>query len=127
MSEPIVRVRQVMKTDFDTVDSMATVYDALKSMRHIETKCLIVNKRHDDDEWGMVLASDIARQVIARDRSAERVNLYEIMTKPVLSVRSHMDVRYCARLFERFQLHCAPVVEDGEIVGIVTYTDIVLG
>ena len=126
MSEPIVRVRQVMKTDFDTVDGMATVFDALKSMRHIETKCLIVNKRHDDDEYGVLLLSDVARKVIGQNRSPERVNVYEVMAKPVITVDPEMNIRYCARLFDRFELSRAPVVEHGKVVGIVSFTDMVL-
>lgn len=126
MSEQIVRVRQVMKTEFDTVDSMITVYDALKSMRHIETKCLIVNKRHDDDEYGVLLLSDIARKVIGPNRSPQRVNVYEVMAKPVITVDPEMNIRYCARLFDRFELSRAPVVEHGRVVGIVSFTDMVL-
>lgn len=126
MSEQIVRVRQVMKTDFDTVDSMTTVFDALKSMRHIETKCLIVNKRHDDDEYGVLLLSDVARKVIGQNRSPERVNVYEVMAKPVITVDPEMNIRYCARLFDRFELSRAPVAEDGKVVGIVSFTDMVL-
>lgn len=126
MSEQIVRVRQVMKTEFDTVDSMATVYDALKSMRHIETKCLIVNKRHDDDEYGVLLLSDVARKVIGENRSPQRVNVYEVMAKPVITVDPEMNIRYCARLFDRFELSRAPVVEHGKVVGIVSFTDMVL-
>ena len=126
MSEPIVRVRQVMKTDFDTVDSMATISEALKSMRHVETKCLIVNKRHDDDEYGVLLLSDVARKVIGQNRAPERVNVYEVMAKPVITVDPEMNIRYCARLFDRFELSRAPVVEHGKVVGIVSFTDMVL-
>lgn len=124
--KPIVRVREVMKTRFDLVDGMTTVAEALRTMQHVETKALIVKKRHDDDEYGMVLISDIARQVLARDRAPERVNVYEIMTKPVIAVDPDMDIRYCARLFERFDLSRAPVVENGEVIGIVSVTDMVL-
>ncbi|MFZ5621415.1 MAG: CBS domain-containing protein [Pseudomonadota bacterium] len=124
--KPIVRVRGVMKTRFDLVDGMTTVAEALRTMQHVETKALIVKKRHDDDEYGMVLISDIARQVLARDRAPERVNVYEIMTKPVIAVDPDMDIRYCARLFERFDLSRAPVVENGEVIGIVSVTDMVL-
>jgi len=126
VSEKIIRVRQVMKTDFDTVDSLATVYDALKSMRHIETKCLIVNKRHDDDEYGILLISDVARKVVAQNRAPERVNVYEVMAKPVIAVDPEMNIRYCARLFARFELSRAPVIEHGKVVGIVSFTDMVL-
>ncbi len=127
MSEKeIVRVKNVMKHDFDMIDGMATISDALNTMRHVETKCLLVNKRHEDDEYGMLLISDIARQVVARDRSPQRVNVYEIMAKPVISVDPEMDIRYCARLFERFHLSRAPVLDGGKVVGIISFTDMVL-
>lgn len=125
-SKPIIRVREVMKTRFDFVDGMTTVAEALRTMRHVETKALIVTRRDDDDEYGMLLISDIACQVLARDHAPERVNVYEIMTKPVISVAPDMDIRYCARLFERFDLSRAPVIEDGTVIGIVSFTDMVL-
>lgn len=124
--QEIVRVREVMKKHFDLVDGMTSVKDALDRMQHVETKCLIVNKRHPDDEFGMLLISDIARQVLGRDRAPDRVNVYEIMTKPVITVSPDMDIRYCARLFDRFQLSRAPVVSEGQVVGIVSLTDLVL-
>ena len=101
----IVRVRDVMKKNYDIVDGMTTVKDALKKMRYVDTKCLIVDKRHEDDEYGIVLLSDIAKQVIAKDRAPERVNVYEVMSKPVIPVDPAMDIRYCARLFEKFGLY----------------------
>ncbi|MGA1561564.1 MAG: CBS domain-containing protein [Gammaproteobacteria bacterium] len=121
-----VSVRQVMKTHFDEVDGLATIRDALNTMQHVETKMLIVRKRDDHDEIGVLLLSDIAKEVIAKDRSPDRVNVYEIMSKPVISVEPDMDIRYCARLFERFGLSRAPVVENGKLVGTVSYTDMVL-
>jgi CBS domain-containing protein len=86
----------------------------------------VVRKRHDDDEFGMVMISDIARQVLAQDRAPDRVNIYEIMSKPLLSVPPDMDIRYCARLFNRFDLSRAPVLDQGEIIGIVSLTDLVM-
>ncbi|HHC73332.1 MAG TPA: CBS domain-containing protein [Thiotrichales bacterium] len=127
MSErQVIRVRDVMKRDYDLIDGMTTVDEALRTMQHVETKALIVDKRHEDDEYGMLLISDIARHVLAKDRAPERVNVYEIMAKPVISVDPEMDIRYCARLFERFELSRAPVVENGKVVGIVSFTDMVL-
>lgn len=122
----IVRVRDVMKTEFDVIDGMTTVADALCKMKHVETKALIVDKRHENDEYGMLLISDIARKVLAKDRNPARLNAYEIMAKPVITVDPDMDIRYCARLFERFELSRTPVVENGKLIGIVSLTDMVL-
>lgn len=122
----IVRVRDVMKPHFDMVDGMTTVAEALKTMQHVDTKCLIIDKRHEDDEYGMLLISDIARKVLAVDRAPERVNVYEVMAKPVITVDPDMDIRYCARLFDRFGLSRCPVVNGGEVLGIISFTDMVL-
>ncbi len=122
----VIRVRDVMKQEFDMIDGRVTVMEALRTMKHVETKSLIVNKRHENDEFGMVLISDIAREVLAKDRSPDRVNVYEIMAKPLLPVDPDMDIRYCARYFENFNLSRAPVVENKKVIGIISYTDMVL-
>ncbi len=124
--EDIVRVRDVMKTELDIVDGMLTVTEALKSMKYPETHTLIVDKRHADDEYGVVMFRDMAKKVLARDYSPNRVNVYEIMSKPVVSVHPDMDIRYCTRLFDRFGLSRAPVLENQKIIGLVSYSDIVL-
>ena len=121
-----VRVRDVMKREFDLVDGKLTVREALDGMRHEEARALIVDKRHPDDEYGIVLLSDIAKKVLAADRSPDRVNLYEIMSKPVLGIDPEMDIRYCARLLERFGIMRAPVIENRTVIGVVSFHDLVL-
>lgn len=127
-SQPLIRIRDVMKKSFNSVDGLDTVDSALKKMVHLENHILIVNKRNKHDEYGVVLLADIAKKVIAQDRSPKRVNIYEIMSKPLISVRGDMDIRYCVRLFNRFGLNIAPVTDDetGELIGTVSYNDIVL-
>ncbi len=122
----IVRVREAMNERFDVIDGMATVSQALRLMRDTNAECLMVDKRHADDEYGMLLVSDIARHVLGQDRSPERVNVYEVMAKPVIAVDPDMDIRYCARLFTRFDLTRAPVIENGKVVGIVSFADLVM-
>ena len=122
----LIRVQDVMKDRYDIVNGLSTVAEALQQMKHTETKCVVVDKRNDNDEYGIVMLSDIATQVLGKDRSPQRVNIYEIMAKPVITVHPDMDIRYCARLFERFGISRAPVVEDRQVVGIVSHTDMVL-
>ncbi|ELR64755.1 hypothetical protein C942_02161 [Photobacterium marinum] len=126
MSKKVIRVRDVMMDTYAIVEGLTTVAEAVEIAKERQVKALIVNKRHDDDEYGIVLMNDIAKKVLAIDRSPQRTNVYEIMTKPALSVNAGMDVRYCARLFERFGISRAPVIEDGKVLGMVSYNNIVL-
>jgi CBS domain-containing protein len=121
-----IRVRDVMTQDYQTVDGIMTVRDGVCRMRDTGAVALIVQKRNDDDEYGIVLLSDVAREVLARDRAPERVNIYEIMSKPVIGVDPDMDIRYCTRLFDKFGLSYAPVIDNGELKGIVSYASMVL-
>lgn len=125
--ENIKRVGDVMTSDFILVDGLATIAEAVQQMKVAGASCMIVRKRHEDDEYGILLMSDIAKHVIARDRSPDRVNVYEIMAKPVISVRPSMDVRYTARMFESFGLSVAPVLRSSQVLGVVTYESIVFG
>jgi predicted transcriptional regulator len=124
--QKLVRVQDIMKTEFDRIDGIVTIAEALRQMKHPEVRCLIVNKRHADDEFGMLFLMDIARHVLAKERSPERVNVYEIMVKPVLTVSPKMDIRYCARILDRFNVLRAPVIENDDVIGIVGFSDLVL-
>lgn len=122
-----IQIKDAMNTDsYFFVDGMLTVAEGMKIAKQNNVTALIINKRDDNDEYGLVLLSDIAKRVIARNRSPERVNLYEIMAKPMLSVPPSMNVKYCVRLFERFHIHAAPVLEGNKMIGMVDYTDMVL-
>jgi predicted transcriptional regulator len=115
-----------MRTDVTFVDGRTDILEALRIMKRVKATCLIVEKRSETDEYGLLLFSDIARQVIALDRAPERVNVFEVMAKPVVSVRPDMDIRYCARLFDRCSISHAPVIENEKVVGIVSYYLLVL-
>jgi predicted transcriptional regulator len=119
-------VRDCMRTDITEIDGTMDVLSALKTMKKVGATSLIVKRRDETDEHGLLLFSDIAKEVIAKDRAPERVNVYEVMAKPVLSVRPDMQIRYCARLFDNFGISHATVVEDDKIVGIVSYYLLVL-
>jgi predicted transcriptional regulator len=127
MTHKLVQVRDAMTTDnYQFADGMMTVAEGIKLAKKHNVSVLIINKRNAQDEYGLVMLADIAKEVIAKDRSPDRVNLYEIMAKPLISVLPDMDVRYCARLFERFSIHLAPVIENKDIIGMVDYTNMVL-
>ena len=122
-----VRVGDVMTPELYSIDGVATVADAMALMKRHDVETLVVNRRDETDEVGLVLASDVAREVIARNRSPERVNVYEIMSKPVLTLPPDMLTRYAVRLLVRFQVSRSIVVDnDRNPIGFVTLRDLVI-
>ncbi len=121
----VIKARDVMRSNYLEVDGMTTVAEALSRMRAEQSRVAIVKKRNENDAFGIVLLSDIAKLVLAKDRAPDRVNVYEIMSKPVIPVEPDMDVRYVARMFDQFGLSNAPVLEKGEVIGIVSYEELV--
>ena len=127
MNKDLVRVGDVMTTTIRTIGRMDTVAQAIQVMREAGVSSLVVERRDPSDEYGLVTISHIAREVIANDRAAERVNVYEVMAKPVLTLPIDMQTKYAVRLLVGFSLTCALVVDQSRSpVGIVTLRDIVL-
>ncbi len=122
-----ITVSEAMTASVRTIDATATVKDAIQMMRDHALSSLAVERRDEHDEYGLLVISDVAREVIAKNRAAERVNVYEIMSKPVLTLSADMKIRYAVRLLVRFDLSRALVVDTGrQPVGIVTLRDMVL-
>lgn len=118
-----IRVREVMTPSPRVIEGLATVRQAVELMRDNSVSSLIIDRRHEGDEYGMVTVHDIAGQVIGPDRSLDRVSVYEVMSKPVLTVDVDMDVKYAIRILTRFRLSRALVTDKGTMVGIVTLRD----
>jgi CBS domain-containing protein len=126
MDNKRICVKDVMKSNYGTVDGNMTIIEALNEMKRLQTAVLVVNKRDADDEYGLLLVSDIAREVLAKNRAASRVNVYEIMTKPAVCVAPDMDIRYCSRLMSSFNLTRVLVVKDDAVLGTVNPRGLVL-
>jgi len=126
MQKKIIKARDVMRSQFVEIDGVATVTDAIDAFRNHDIEMLIVKKRDQNDAFGIVLLSDIVKKVLAKDRAVDRVNIYEIMSKPVISIEPEMDVRYCARLFSNFGLSHTVVAEGGKVLGVVGYKELLV-
>ena len=87
---------------------------------------MVVEKRYEGDEYGLLVVTDIASKVIGNNRSPERTNVYEIMTKPVICVDKDMDIKYACRMLANFRISRAFVTNGGYVVGIVILCDMVL-
>ncbi|XOF33545.1 MAG: CBS domain-containing protein [Candidatus Electrothrix sp. YB6] len=122
----IIRARDIMRTKVVTINGMATVREAADKMRNEHVSHLLVEKRTGDDAWAMVSIRDLVESVFVPGRAAEEVNVFEVMTKPVITVPPDMDIRYVARLLHNTGLTRVPVEEDGELIGIISLFSLVL-
>jgi len=118
--------RDVMTKKIVFVDGMATTKEAVEIMRSEMVEALIVKKRHPQDAYGIVIVRDFIEGVIIQDKNSEEVNVFEIMTKPAISVPADMDVRYVANLLIKVGLRMAPVELNGEYIGMVSLSDLIL-
>jgi CBS domain-containing protein len=119
----MLKAADVMTKDVATIRSSATVAEAVKLMRARDWRALIVDRRHEQDAYGIISESDIVYKVIAYGKDPGKVRVYEVMTKPCIAINPDLGLEYVARLFADYHLHRAPVIQ-GELLGIISLTDI---
>jgi CBS domain-containing protein len=114
-----------MSQDLVFINGIASAREAVELMKRHQVDVLIVNKRNEFDAYGILVAQDLIRGVLAASRSADDVSVYEIMTKPLVSVPASMDVKYVARLLLNLGLKQVPVEENGTLIGIISLRSLV--
>lgn len=118
-----MQAREIMTTDVVTVVGSATIAEAVKIMKDKKLRALIVERRNDQDPYGIVTETDIVYKVAAFGHDPKQMRVYEIMTKPCIEVNPDLGVEYVARLFANTRIRRAPVVQ-GKLVGVISISDI---
>ncbi len=124
MSETML-VSQIMMPNFKKIDGVTRVAEALKMMKEENLNAILIEPRDEADVFGILTLKDIARKVISQRRKLHETHVYEIMSKPVLSVPASMPVPYAARLLTNFNVSYAMVIENNKVVGMVSLKGIV--
>ena len=119
----MLRARDIMTTEVVTISGSATVADAVKVMKDKGLRALIVEPRSDRDPYGIVTETDIVYKGAAYGNDPKKMRVFEIMTKPCITVQPDLGVEYVARLFANTRTRRAPVIE-GKLLGIVSVSDI---
>ncbi len=118
--------KDVMNKKIILIDGMATAKEAVELMRKEKVESLIIKKRNSQDAYGIVNVHDFIKGVIIQDKTFEEVNVFEIMTKPVISVPADMDSRYVASLLINIGVRMAPVEENGDYIGMISLSNLIL-
>ncbi|MGH2413041.1 MAG: CBS domain-containing protein, partial [Microcystaceae cyanobacterium] len=89
----------------------------------VRLSALVVERRHEQDAYGIVTETDIVYKVAAFGFDPKEMRVYKIMTKPCIMVNSDLGVEYVARMFAQTHIRRAPVIK-GKLAGIISVTDI---
>ena len=119
-------VRQLLASkgyDVWSVLSDSTVFDALKLMAEKDVGAVIVLS--DGEICGILSERDYARKVVLEGKASISTPVSEIMTSPVLIVEPEHTVDRCMALMTDKHLRHLPVVENDQIVGMVSIGDVV--
>ncbi|MBF2002465.1 MAG: CBS domain-containing protein [Synechococcales cyanobacterium M58_A2018_015] len=119
----MLKAADIMSTDVATIRGSATVAEAVKLLKERGVRSLIVQRRHDQDAYGLISETDIVYKVTAYGKDPKRVRVCDIMSKPCIVVNPDLGVEYVARLFANTGIHQAPVIQ-GDLLGMITITDI---
>ncbi len=119
----MLKAHDIMTNRVVTIQSLATVAEALDLMRKNQVHALVVDHSSPDDAYGLVVDEDIVYNVIAEGEDPSAVQVYEIMTKPCVVVNPDLSVEYVAKLFANVGIRCAPVIQE-KLLGIISVTDI---
>ena len=120
-----VRVRDVMIRDVVTIDGAAPLMEGLELMMERSVKSIVIPPKADGDAFGILTFTDISRKVIAADERLEMLNIFDVMTKPCITVAESLDIRFAAKMMTGLGLSRLIVTDGNSLQGIVSMTDLV--
>jgi signal-transduction protein with cAMP-binding, CBS, and nucleotidyltransferase domain len=121
----LILSKQAVSDKVVFIDGLATVKEAIELMRTHGVEALVVNKRDETDAFGMIDIKAVNQGVIVPNKRLEEVSVYEISTKPIVTVSADLNARYLPRLLSQLGLERILVEERGELLGFVSLKSLV--
>ena len=117
-----LEVRNFMVSNVITIETNALVMDAVKIMNQHMIGCLVVNK--NGSPVGMVTERDLLKRLLAESKNPEKTRIQEIMSKPLIVAKPDMEIEEVIKFMFDRKIKKIPIVEDGKLLGLVTFTDL---
>ena len=120
-------VKEIMtpKSTLITVSPMASVREALTLMREHKVRSVVVEKNAPSGAYGLVTFKNILQSIVAEDGDIDLLNVYDIANTPAISVSAQLDIKYAARMMVTSSIKRLLVIDNNELEGIVTMSDII--
>lgn len=117
-------VEKLMSERVVTIDIASSVFDAAREIMDRDIGCVVVLKERK--VVGIITKGDILREAVMKRLDPSALNVERIMSQPVLTVGMTDTLTEASNLMSEENLTKLPVVnKKGELVGIITSTDII--
>jgi CBS domain-containing protein len=123
MVEKIASILKSKGSAIHSVSPDATVYEALAMMAAKEIAAVLVMEQ--GSLLGIVSAKDYGSKVVLQGKSGKEVLAREIMSSPVVTVGPEVKVMDGMQIMIKKKIRHLPIIENGELVGLVTLGDLV--
>lgn len=100
-----------------------TVYEAIHQMGEKNIGALVVME--NDQVVGVLSERDYSRKVVLQGRTSRDTKVGEIIDRPAVTVRSRDGIEKCMELMTRNRIRHLPVVDDGQLMGVISMGDLV--
>ncbi len=119
-------VRQILQNKGKqvwTIAPSASVFSALQLMAEKDVGALVVME--NVDLLGVFSERDYARKFMLHEKSTEETQVQELMSSPVITVRSGMSIGACMAIMTNRHVRHLPVVEGEKVIGVISIGDVV--
>ncbi len=119
-----INVEDIMARDVATVPTDTSLSGIMKEMRDKHVTSVIVEISKPEGKYGMVTRKDVLIRILLDKEDIDKTKALDIMSYPLLSVTPDMRIGDVARIMQRANIRRFPVVENGNIVGVISNSDI---
>jgi CBS domain-containing protein len=124
-AELMLEVRDVMTYPAITEEGDASVAKILKIMKMSGIGSVIITE--EDKPVGIVTDRDIVMKVIMKDRDPSKLKVKEVMSSPLMTIAADASLRRACKLLVEKGIRRLLVIDDEELVGVVSLRNILTG
>lgn len=117
-----IRMRDIMVRKVVSTTNDSTVEEAVKLMNDHEIGCLIVTE--NEKAVGILTERDLLKRILAKSENLKGIRVEEVMSTPLISVEPSVEIGDASKLMFEKNIKKMPIIRDGELLGLVTLTDI---
>lgn len=117
------KAKDIMNKEVQVIDQETSVFDAAKKMGFYSISCIVVIR--ENTPVGILTERDVINRVVAENQNPKKMKVKDIMTAPLLSRRPNTSLKELLEVMNNYKVRRCPILDQNEIRGIVTETDIV--